>query len=74
MPATWIKYQNNDNATVIFNLDQATHFRHIAGGEESFVEIFTASAKHSIMKLTDPIAYRTVMNYIAMTTTYKLEG
>ncbi len=74
MSATWLKFKNNDNATVIFNLDHATHFRHIADGGESFVEVYADGAMHSIMRLTDPEAYQVVMNYIAMTTSYKLES
>ncbi len=74
MAATWIKYKNNDNATVIFNLDRATHYRHIADGDGSFIEVYADGTMHSIMKLTDPESYRTVMNYVAMTTNYKLES
>ncbi len=73
MAATWIKYKNNDNATMIFNLDQATHFRHVGTGEESFFEVYTNGATHSILRLTDKEAYTVVLNYIAMTTGYKLE-
>ncbi len=74
MPATWIKYKSSDSATVIFNLDRATHFRHIAGGTDSFLEVYAEGTMHSIMQVTDPEAYRTVMSYIAMTTGYKLDG
>lgn len=74
MAATWIKYQNNDSATVIFNLDRATHFRHIASGQESFVEVYADGTMHSIMRLTDPEAYRAVMSYVAITTGYKLDS
>ena len=69
-----MKYKNNESATVIFNLDRATHFRHIADRQESFVEVFADGAIHSILQLTDPDAYRVAMNYIAMTTGYKLES
>ncbi|MCC6804341.1 MAG: hypothetical protein IT319_15775 [Anaerolineae bacterium] len=74
MAGTWLKYKNNDNAAVIFNLDRATHFRHIADGDESFVEVYAEGTMHSIMRLTDPEAYRVTMNYIAMTTGYTLEA
>jgi hypothetical protein len=74
MAATWIKYKNSDSATVIFNLDHATSFRHIADGDGSFVEVYADGAMHSVMQLTDPEAYRVVMNYVAMTTGYKLES
>ena len=73
MAATWLKYQNNENATAIFNLDHATHFRHVAAGDESFVEVYADGTMHSIMKLTDAEAYQVAMNYIALTTSYKLE-
>ena len=59
--------------SVIFNLDLATHFRHISAGDESFIEVFAEGAMHSIMRLTDPDAYQVVMNYVAETTGYKLE-
>jgi len=73
MAATWLKYQNSENATVIFNLDRATSFRHVAAGNESFVEVYADGTTHSILRLTDPLAYQAAMNYIAMTTTYKLD-
>ena len=73
MAATWIKYKNNENATVIFMLDHATHFRHIADREESFIEIYAEGTMHSILKLSDPEAYSAVMNFIAMTTGYQLQ-
>ncbi len=73
MAATWLKYKNNDNATVIFNLDQATHFRHVGSGEESFIEVYVGDTLHSILRLTDKEAYAVAMNYVAMTTGYKLE-
>ena len=73
MASTWLKYKNNENATVIFNLDHATHFRHVSSGDESFVEVYADETMHSILKLTDPGAYETAMAYIAMTTSYKLE-
>jgi hypothetical protein len=73
MAGTWLKYKNNDNATVIFNLDHMTHIRHIADGGESFVEVYADGTMHSIMRLTDPEAYRVTMNYVAMTTGYTLE-
>ena len=50
MAATWLKYQNNDNATVIFNLDHATHFRHVAAGDELFVEVYADGTMHSILQ------------------------
>jgi len=73
MRGTWLRYKNNDNASVIFNLDLATHFRYISAGDESFIEVFAEGTMHSIMKLTDPDAYRVVMNYVTETTGYKLE-
>jgi hypothetical protein len=73
MAATWIKYKSSDNATVIFNLDQATHFRHLANGEESFVEVYVNQTLHSVLRLTDKEAYTTILNYLAMTTGYTLE-
>jgi len=73
MASTWLKYQNNENATVIFNLDHSTHFRHVTAGNESFVEIYADGTMHSILQLTDPKAYEVAMAYIAMTTTYKLD-
>lgn len=73
MAGTWLKYKNNDNAGVIFNLDHATYFRHVADGDELFVEVYADGTMHSIMRLTDPEAYRVAMNYIAMTTGYTLE-
>ncbi len=73
MAATWLKYQNNENASVIFNLDHATHFRHVTAGDESFVEVYANGTMHSILRLTDPNAYETAINYIAITTSYKLE-
>jgi hypothetical protein len=74
MASTWIKYKNNENATMIFMLDHATHFRHVADGDESFVEVYAEGTMHSILQLTDREAYRTVINYIAMTTGYTLES
>lgn len=73
MAATWLKYKNNDNATVIFNLDQATHFRHVGSGEDAFIEVYVGTTLHSIMRLTDRAAYAVVLNYIAMTTGFQLE-
>jgi hypothetical protein len=73
MAATWLKYKNNDNATIIFNLDHATHFRHIAEHEMSFLEVFADGTMHNILRLTDPEAYRTAMEYMAITTGYKIE-
>jgi hypothetical protein len=73
MAATWLKYQNSENATVIFNLDRATSFRHVASGDESFVEVYADDTMHSILRLTDPLAYTAVMNYVAITTGYKLD-
>ena len=72
--ATWLKYKNNDNATMIFNLDHTTHFRHVAAGDESFIEVYADDTMHSVMLLTDPEAYRTVMSFLAMTTGYTLES
>lgn len=73
MAATWIKYKNNDNATVVFNLDQATHFRHVSAGEESFVEVYVNQIMHSVLRLTDKEAYNAVVGYVAMTTGHQLE-
>jgi hypothetical protein len=73
MAATWLKYKNSENATVIFNLDRASHFRHIADGDSSFLEVFADGTVHNILRLTDPEAYQVAMNYMAMTTGYKLE-
>ncbi len=74
MAATWIKYKNNENATMIFMLDHATHFRHVAAGDESFIEVYAEGAMHSILQLTDPQAYQAVISFIAMTTGYTLES
>jgi hypothetical protein len=73
MAATWLKYKNSENATIIFNLDRVTHFRHIADGDASFLEVFADGTMHNILRLTDPEAYQTAMNYMTMTTGYKLE-
>ncbi len=70
--ATWIKFQNNENATEIFDIDRATHFRHVAANDESFIEVHADGAIHSIMHLTDPQAYEAVMNFVAATTGYSL--
>lgn len=70
--ATWMRYKNNDNATVIFDLDRATHFRHVAAHDESFIEVYVEGTMHSVMLLTDPEAYREVTRFVAMTTGYEL--
>ena len=71
--ATWIKYKSSDNATVIFDINRAAHFRHIAAGQESFFEVLAEGTAHTVMRLTDPEAYRAIANYVAMTTGYTLE-
>lgn len=71
--ATWIKYKNSDNATVIFDINRAASFRHVASGSESFFEVQAEGLTHTVMRLTDPEAYRAIANYIAMTTGYTLE-
>ncbi len=71
--ATWIKYKSSDNATMIFDINHAAYFRHVAAGTESFFEVQAEGVNHTVMRLTDPDAYRAVANYIAMTTSYKLE-
>jgi hypothetical protein len=73
MAATWLKYKNSDNATIIFNLDRATSYRHISDHDASFLEVFADGTMHSILRLTDPEAYQIAMNYMAMTTGYKLD-
>lgn len=73
MAANWLKYKNNDNATIIFDLDRATHYRHIADGASSFLEVFADGTMHSILRLTDPVAYDAAMNHVKDTTGFTIE-
>jgi len=73
MAYNWVKYNNSDNATELFNLERATRFRHIDPGSEPYVEVYADGDVHTIMSTTDPEAYRKVMDYIAQISGYQLD-
>ncbi|NDJ63367.1 MAG: hypothetical protein GYB67_19760 [Chloroflexi bacterium] len=72
MPTQWIKFSNSDSSIEIFDISQATHFKHIADGDDSFVEVYTGEVVHTVMSSIDPDAYRAVLDYIAENTGYTL--
>ncbi len=71
--AAWIQYKNADNITEIFNLDQATRFRHVEEGDSSYIEVHTVNAVHTIMWMTDKEAFHKVIEYIKNATGIALE-
>lgn len=68
----WIKYSNDNNVTIVLNLDKASRFRHCESGSESFVEVLVDGEIHSILLSTDPGAYQDVLDYIKRTSGYEL--
>lgn len=72
MVSHWVKYNNGDNITVIFNLERAARFRHYDSGSESYVEVLADGEVHSILLSTAPGAYQDVLDYLKKTTGYEL--
>jgi hypothetical protein len=73
MAHNWVKYESSEGVYELFNMDRATHFRHIGAGDESQIEIDIDGNMFAIMYSIDPAAYRTVLNYIKETTGYTLD-
>lgn len=71
--ATWIKYKNADNITEIFNIDQATRFRHVEEGDSTFIEVHANGAVHTVMWMTDKEAFHNILEHIKQATGYTLE-
>ncbi|MDX2161261.1 MAG: hypothetical protein SF162_08060 [bacterium] len=71
--AKWMKYKNADNITEIFDIDQATRFRHVEEGDSTFIEIHAAGAVHTIMWLTDKEAFHKILEHIRTATGFALE-
>lgn len=72
MQGTWIKYTPSDNTTEIFNLDNATRFRHVESPNEAFIEVHANGAVHMITRINDPEAYQIVLRYIEQKTGFVL--
>ena len=71
--ASWIKYKNAENITEIFDLDQATRFRHVEEGDSTFIEIHAAGTVHTILWMTDKEAFHNALEYVKKTTGFTLE-
>ncbi|MBK8032723.1 MAG: hypothetical protein J0M07_05925 [Anaerolineae bacterium] len=72
MRGTWIKYTPSDSTVEIFNIDNATRFRHVDTPHEAFVEVHADDAVHTITRMVDPEAYQIVLRYIQQTTGFEV--
>jgi hypothetical protein len=73
MTINWIKHKTGDSTTMIYNLDQASYFRHVSAGTESVIEFEIQDEKYTIMRSIDADAYHAVLNYISQTTGHHLD-
>lgn len=73
MSINWVRHRTGPTTTVVYNLDQASYFRHVAAGRESVVEFEIQDDKYTIMQSEDPDAYHAVLHYIQQTTGHDLD-
>ncbi len=71
--ASWVQYKNAENITEIFNLDNATRFRHVEEGDSTFIEIHAAGSVHTVMWITDKDAFHKVLEFVKQSTGFTLE-
>jgi hypothetical protein len=68
----WVRHRTGDKTTMIYNLDQASYFRHVEAGDESAVEFEIQDEKYTVMYSMDREAYQAVLAYIREVTGHEL--
>lgn len=72
MSQNWVRYRTSENTTELYNLDQASLFRHVYRGDESVLEFQIGDTTYTIMYSIDPDAYHAAIKYILTRTGIEL--